>query len=281
MARPVIVSDQGGMAETVEHGVTGWRVPPSDPAALADAMDLSAGPAAGGPRGPGRARPAPACIGSYTTRGDAERHHGRVSRAAGLKRILVIKLGALGDFVLAFAPFAAIRAHHPEAAITLLTTAPFADLATAVALVRRRAARCQAPLVGPARAAAPAPGAARVRHGLRSANLRPLRPGTTASPARPPWSGIAPGASHPHSNPARNAMHTLERQRDQLQAAGIAACPAPDLAWLGADPPSAAGAASLRPAGPRRRAAPARQALAGRPLRRPRRDPGPAAAKPR
>ncbi len=39
MGRPVVVSDAGGTAETVEHGVTGWRVSPSDPAALASAID--------------------------------------------------------------------------------------------------------------------------------------------------------------------------------------------------------------------------------------------------
>jgi ADP-heptose:LPS heptosyltransferase len=55
-----------------------------------------------------------------------------VRGAAGVRgrpRILVIKLGALGDFVQALGPAAAIRAHHPDAAITLLTTAPFAELA--------------------------------------------------------------------------------------------------------------------------------------------------------
>ena len=41
-------------------------------------------------------------------------------------RLLVIKLGALGDFVLATGPFAAIRAAHPDEEIVLLTTAPFA-----------------------------------------------------------------------------------------------------------------------------------------------------------
>ena len=46
-------------------------------------------------------------------------------------RLLVIKLGALGDFVQAMGPAAAIRAHHPDAEITLLTTAPFAELARA------------------------------------------------------------------------------------------------------------------------------------------------------
>jgi glycosyltransferase involved in cell wall biosynthesis len=35
MARPVVASDLGGPRETVEHGVTGWRVAPGDPAALA------------------------------------------------------------------------------------------------------------------------------------------------------------------------------------------------------------------------------------------------------
>ena len=46
-------------------------------------------------------------------------------------RILVIKLGALGDFVQAMGPAAAIRAHHRDAEITLLTTAPYAELAGA------------------------------------------------------------------------------------------------------------------------------------------------------
>ena len=38
MARPVIASDLGAPRETVEEGVTGWRVKPSDPAALAEAI---------------------------------------------------------------------------------------------------------------------------------------------------------------------------------------------------------------------------------------------------
>ena len=38
MGRPVIAADLGGPVETVAHGVTGWRVPPADPAALAQAI---------------------------------------------------------------------------------------------------------------------------------------------------------------------------------------------------------------------------------------------------
>ncbi len=43
MARPVIATDHGGAAETVEHGVTGWRVPPGDAGALAAALDHALG----------------------------------------------------------------------------------------------------------------------------------------------------------------------------------------------------------------------------------------------
>jgi glycosyltransferase involved in cell wall biosynthesis len=39
MGRPVIASDLGGPVETVEHGVTGWRVAPGDAGALAAAVE--------------------------------------------------------------------------------------------------------------------------------------------------------------------------------------------------------------------------------------------------
>jgi ADP-heptose:LPS heptosyltransferase len=50
------------------------------------------------------------------------------------------------------------------------------------------------------------------------------------------WSGIAPGASHPHDNPRRTKMHTLDREADQLRCAGISGpAPPPDLSWATAD----------------------------------------------
>lgn len=48
-----------------------------------------------------------------------------------MDNILIIKHGALGDIILATAAFAAIRAHYPQAHITLLTTKPFAELMAA------------------------------------------------------------------------------------------------------------------------------------------------------
>ena len=38
MGRPVVAADHGGAVEVVEHGVTGWRTPPGDAKALADAI---------------------------------------------------------------------------------------------------------------------------------------------------------------------------------------------------------------------------------------------------
>jgi glycosyltransferase involved in cell wall biosynthesis len=50
MGRPVIASDLGGPAETVEQGVTGWRVPPGDASALASAIEQVLGLGAGAGR---------------------------------------------------------------------------------------------------------------------------------------------------------------------------------------------------------------------------------------
>lgn len=48
--------------------------------------------------------------------------------------ILVIKLSAFGDFVIALGAMRAIRAHHPDAHLTLLTTAPYESLARSTGL---------------------------------------------------------------------------------------------------------------------------------------------------
>ena len=45
------------------------------------------------------------------------------------RNILIVKLGALGDFIQALGPMKAIREHHPLAQITLLTTQPYKELA--------------------------------------------------------------------------------------------------------------------------------------------------------
>jgi ADP-heptose:LPS heptosyltransferase len=154
--------------------------------------------------------------------------------------ILVIKHGALGDLVQAFGPFAAIRAHHPGAPITLLTTRPFAALMEKAPWFDRVAVDDRPPWwnllawrrLGQRLAAG---GFGRVYDLQTSDRSSRLFLAMRLYGARPEWSGIAPGASHPHANPNRDAMHTVDRQREQLAMAGIADFPAPDLGWLAGD----------------------------------------------
>lgn len=152
-----------------------------------------------------------------------------------MKRILVIRLGALGDFVLSFAPFAAIRSHHPDSEIVLLTTAPFAEMA-------RRAPWFDRVIVDARPAWWDLPGLLWLARRLRGFDfVYDLQTSGRSSryfwlAGRPLWSGIAPGCSHPHANPLRGHMHTLERQRDQLAMAGIVDIARPDLSWLTGQP---------------------------------------------
>lgn len=148
-----------------------------------------------------------------------------------MQRILVIKLGALGDFVHAFHAFAAIRAQHAGSRITLLTTAPFRALAEAAPWFDEVRVDPRAPwwnLAGTRRAAQAMRGFDFVydlQTSRRSGRYFRLA-------GRPPWSGIAHGCSHPHANPGRDAMHTIERQREQLQSAGVIRRDAPERNWL-------------------------------------------------
>ncbi|MCO6416913.1 glycosyltransferase family 9 protein [Siccirubricoccus sp. KC 17139] len=154
-----------------------------------------------------------------------------------MTRILVIKLAALGDVVQAFGPFAAIRAHHPGAEITLLTTPPYAALLRDSPWFDRIWADGR-----PSWSDLPA--VVRLARRLRGAGFARVYDLQTSARSsryrwfvgrRAEWSGIASGASHPHANPARDSMHTLERQREQLEMAGIQDFPPPDLSWLEAD----------------------------------------------
>ena len=151
-------------------------------------------------------------------------------------RILVIKLSALGDIVLALGPFAAIRNAHLGARITLLTTVAYADLMRASPYFDEVWLDDRPPPWLPIRWI-------ELRRRLRSGRFdfvydlqtsdrsewyyRLMGPGP-----RPNWSGIARGCSHPHDNPSRDDMHTIERQNEQLAQAGITSVPPPDLTWI-------------------------------------------------
>lgn len=152
-------------------------------------------------------------------------------------RILVIKLGALGDFVQAFGPFAAIRQRHPDAEITLLTTRPYAALAVASPYfdhvwVDDKPKMWQVASV------------LRLRRRLSSGRFTRVYDLQTSDRSSwyfrlmgqsVEWSGIAAGCALPHTNLDRDSMHTIERQAEQLAMAGIDSVPPPDLAWANGD----------------------------------------------
>ncbi|HEX7944639.1 MAG TPA: glycosyltransferase family 9 protein [Phenylobacterium sp.] len=161
--------------------------------------------------------------------------------ARTVERILVIKLSALGDFVLALAAMKKIRAAHPKAHITLLTTPPFEALAkicpyfNAVDTGGRPESFSDWMALRRRIKAANYDRAYDLQTSAHSNRIfQALRPGP------PPWSGIAFGCALPHRNPLRNGMHTLERQADQLMYAGIwpdaptepGSAPPPDLSWV-------------------------------------------------
>lgn len=155
------------------------------------------------------------------------------------ERILVIKLGALGDVIQALGPMRAIREHHPNTEITCMTTAPFRDLI-------QQTGFCDAIWEHRRLSNIDLMGWITLRVKLRAPKYQRVYDLQTSSRSNrfykliwpgpyPEWSGNAPGCSHPHKNPARDSLHTLERQAEQLADAGISKIPPPTLDGLGED----------------------------------------------
>ena len=119
-----------------------------------------------------------------------------------VQKILVIKLSALGDFVLALAAMKKIRQAHPKAHITLLTTPPFEALAKASPYFNAVATDGRPEGF---------PEWMTLRRRLRAANFNRVYDLQTSShtnrifqllrPNPPAWSGVAFGCSLPHRNP--------------------------------------------------------------------------------
>lgn len=157
--------------------------------------------------------------------------------------ILVIKLGALGDFVQALGPMAAIHRDRQGARLTCLTTAPYLEFARATGFfdeVRedRRPGRFNFAGWFALRRWLRRRRFARV-YDLQTSARSALYFGLFRPGPMPEWSGIATGCSHPHDNPERDRMHTIARQAEQLKMAGIDNVPEPEsvagLAGLDAD----------------------------------------------
>lgn len=153
------------------------------------------------------------------------------------KEILVIRHGALGDFILSFGPFQTIRKAWPDANITLLTTAPYANLAeesgifdTILVDVRpkfwklgqiislwRKLARPHFNWV----------------YDLQTSDRSSFYYNFfLLSGQKPNWSGIKRGCSHPDTNEQRTSIHTIDRQKKQLALCGLNNYVSGDLSFL-------------------------------------------------
>jgi ADP-heptose:LPS heptosyltransferase len=158
----------------------------------------------------------------------------------GPERVLVIKLGALGDFVQALGAMKAIRAHHLGATLVLLTTAPFEEMGRGSGLFDevwidpRARPLALGPWLGLRRRLRGA-GFGRIYDLQCSRRTNLYFRFFLGGAAGPEWCGVAEGCSHRHSNPDRHRLHTLERLADQLAVAGIGFLPPPDVSWMSAD----------------------------------------------
>lgn len=153
-------------------------------------------------------------------------------------RVLIIKLSALGDFVQALGVAKMIRDYHVGARVTLLTTEPFEAFANACPYFD---------IVEADGRTGEAAKTAQLLARLRSARFDVVydlqtndRSGfyfQAMRPWPPLWSGIVQGCSHPHANPDRESLHTLDRHFDQLRYAGYALedgqpSPLPSVSWV-------------------------------------------------
>src|ERR1700761_1988613 len=155
------------------------------------------------------------------------------------ENILIVKLGAFGNIVLSMAAFAAIRRHHANARISVLTGASYADWLRTFPYFNEV-------LVAPRPSVIGGPSKRRLRDMLTAgafSRVYDLQTSGRSSryfalfPAkhRPEWSGIAFGCALPDRDPRRNVLHAVDRQQGQLRQAGIRKFPPADLSWCQGD----------------------------------------------
>ena len=154
------------------------------------------------------------------------------------ERILVIRLGALGDLVFCFQSFHEIRLAHPNAEITLLTRAPFAAFARSLpwfdhVIIDTHPTFAQpvawARLVREIKAFAPT----RV-YDLQGKRRQTILYALLRGLWGLEWSGAAPRCTFPRVWPPTASMHFMDFLAAQLRVAGVPATAPPDLSWLDA-----------------------------------------------
>ncbi|MBV8060067.1 MAG: glycosyltransferase family 9 protein [Alphaproteobacteria bacterium] len=154
------------------------------------------------------------------------------------ERILVIRLGALGDLVLCFQGFEEIRQHHQTAEIALLTMPAYATFGRMMPWFDTVFVDERAPVSDTARWRQLL-NTIRDYHPHRVYDLQGKLRQTLlymglGGPFGPEWSGAAPFCSHPRRWPPTPNMNYTDFVEAQLRRAGVPAAIEPDLSWLDA-----------------------------------------------
>jgi len=153
------------------------------------------------------------------------------------EKILVIKLGALGDFIISLGAMRAIKKHHPNAHITLLTTKPFKQFA-------RQSSYCDDIWIDERPKFFQPLKLLNLRKKLNSGKFQrvyDLQNNDRTSlyfklfSPKPEWVGAAKGASHYYDDPARTVGLPLEGLKLLLNNAGVDEIEIDAMDWIQAD----------------------------------------------
>lgn len=155
------------------------------------------------------------------------------------EKILIIKLGAFGDFIQALGAMKAIRAHHSKAYITLMTTKPFAEFG-------KRCGYFDDVILDSKPKLFDIPGWISLRSKFLKAHytrVYDLQNNDRTSfyfrlfpkYKKPEWVGVAKGASHENSSPERTAGHAFDGHVQTLALAGITDLRIDTLDWINED----------------------------------------------
>ncbi len=154
------------------------------------------------------------------------------------EHILIIKLGALGDFIQALGAMKAIRRHHKNAHITLLTTSPFKSFAekseyfNAIKIDSRPKFYQLGAWVALKKTLNE--GSFTRVYDLQNNDRTGFYFKLFRHP-KPEWVGIAKGASHRNTSPSRNAGLAFYGHRQTLGLAGIKTVEIDQLKWIKED----------------------------------------------
>ena len=150
------------------------------------------------------------------------------------KKILIIKFGGLGDCILSIQAIFSIISHHKKRKIVLLTEKPFnhfffkSKWFQEIVTIKRRTFHFLDIL--------------QIKKKMKSSEFEFIYDLQTSkrsssylslfNDSKIKKSGIGPHSNLCHENKKRNNMHTIERQKEQLEISGIKSFPNPNLNWL-------------------------------------------------